>query len=133
MAEPAGDEDQPFIDSTITALRDAIAAHHRAEHIRSAQAAELQLANEYIKLEAWDEAIRVLRPLWQGMIWRKEGWWDLAEAVSRLLLKVAECVGDRGTMLAIDWELMNSSRPAIQISLHVQVLTVRSFPSIRTI
>jgi len=98
------------MDSTIIAsLRETILQHESEGYLRSAQASKLQLANECIRVEAWDEALRVLRPLWQGMSWRREGWWDLTEEVGTLLRKVAAQVGDGGTVVAVDWELISSS------------------------
>lgn len=118
MSDPSAAAETSVLDGTIANLKRVIAEHQASKSIRSLQAAELQLANEYIKLVDYDEALRILRPLWHSMLWRKEGWWDLAEAVARLLQKTATLAGDGGTVVAVDWELMSSSRLAIQDSLH---------------
>lgn len=97
------------MDSSVASLRESILGYESEEYLRSAQAAKLQLAREFIKHEAWDEALRVLRPLWHGMSWRREGWWDLTEEVGTLLRKVATQVGDGGTIVAVNWELMSNS------------------------
>lgn len=117
MSDPSPAAETPALDGNIANLKRVIAEYKASESIRSLQAAELQLANEYIKLVDYDEALRILRPLWHGMLWRKEGWWDLAEAVARLLQKTAALAGDGGTVVAVDWELMSSSRLTIQASL----------------
>lgn len=118
MSDPLAAAETPPPDGTIANLKRVIAEYQASKSIRSLQAAELQLANEYIKLVDYDEALRILRPLWHSMLWRKEGWWDLAEAVARLLQKTAALAGDGGTVVAVDWELMSSSRLIIQASLH---------------
>ncbi len=118
------------MESPINNLKQAILEHTKTDSIRSAQAAELQLANEYIKLVQYEDALKILRPLWHNMLWRREGWWDLAEAVARLLQKVAAVAGDGGTVIAVDWELMSSSRLKIQAqTLAVHDLIVRSISS----
>lgn len=70
---------------------------------------ELQLlsANENMKREAWDEALKILRPLWQKMSYRKEGWWNGVEEISWALRKAAVQAGDGGSIIAVDWEMMN--------------------------
>ena len=118
MSDPLAAAKTPSLDGTIANLKRVIAEYQASKAIRSLQAAELQLANEYIKLVDYDEALRILRPLWHSMLWRKEGWWDLAEAVARLLQKTAALAGDGGTVVAVDWELMSSSRLIVQASLH---------------
>ena len=131
MSDPSAAAETPPIDSTtITNLKRVIAEHQTSQAVRSVQAAELQLANEYIKLVDYDEALRILRPLWHSMLWRKEGWWDLAEAVARLLQKTAALAGDGGTVVAVDWELMSSSRLSIQ-ALPRCALSNRSQHSLR--
>jgi hypothetical protein len=96
-------------DSALDALRSSIALLEPKKLLRSVQELKLQLAKELIELEAWDDALRVLRPLWQGMSYRNEGWWDIVEEVGWTLRMVARRIGDRGTVIAVDWELMNSS------------------------
>lgn len=115
------------MDSHIASLRKAILQYESEEYLRSSQAAKLQLADEFIKREAWDEALRVLRPLWQGMSWRREGWWDLTEEVGTLLRKFAAQVGDGGTVVAVDWELMSSSEWILWQIMSSHILINHSF------
>jgi hypothetical protein len=72
---------------------------------------ELQLlsANENMKRGDWDEALKILRPLWQKMSFRKEGWWNGVEEISWALRKAALHAGDGGSVIAVDWEMMNRS------------------------
>lgn len=70
---------------------------------------KLRLAENLMSEEAWDDALKVLRPLWQTMSYRNEGWWDIVEEAGWALRAVAAQTGDGGTLVAVDWELMNSS------------------------
>jgi hypothetical protein len=97
-------------EKAVTSLRKTIAELEDKKLWRSSQEVKLRLAQELIKEESWDDALRILRPLWQTMSWRAEGWWDLTEQVGRILRKVASHVGDGGTVVAVDWELMHDSR-----------------------
>ena len=93
----------------IHSLSKAIAEfEHRKQH-RIAQELKLLSANESMRREAWDDAIRILRPLWQKMTYRKEAWWGAAEEVGWALRNAASHVGDGGSIVAVDWELMNKS------------------------
>lgn len=95
-------------DVYVNFLKSAITDFEEKEQVRSAQEYKVQLANEFIHREQWDDALRVLRPLWQGMTFRKEGWWDITEEICWALRTVAAKTGDCGTLIAVDWELMNS-------------------------
>src|SRR5690242_19779398 len=107
MSESESPSNTPSVGSYMVSLKEAISEYESAENVRSAQAAKLRLAQEFIKQEGWDEALRILRPMWHGMSWRREGWWDLTEEVGTTLRKVAAKAGDAGTVVAVDWELMN--------------------------
>lgn len=73
---------------------------------------ELQLlsAKESMRQEAWGDALKILRPLWQKMSFRREGWWSAVEEIGWALRKAAVCAGDGGSVIAVDWELMNKSK-----------------------
>lgn len=102
-------QEQLQTEQALSSLRSSIALLEQKKLFRSVQELKLQLAKELIELEAWDDALRVLRPLWQGMSYRIEGWWDIVEEICWALRTVARRMGDRGTIIAVDWELMNSS------------------------
>jgi hypothetical protein len=63
-----------------------------------------------MKREAWDDALKILRPLWQKMSFRREGWWNAVEEIGWALRKAAMKAGDGGSVVAVDWEMMNRSR-----------------------
>jgi trafficking protein particle complex subunit 11 len=106
---PASPEPHRRGGQVLSSLRSSIALLEQKKLLRSVQELKLELAKELIELQAWDDALRVLRPLWQGMSYRNEGWWDIVEEVGWTLRMVARRTGDRGTVVAVDWELLNSS------------------------
>lgn len=93
----------------IKSLENAITEFRKRSQSRFVYEISIQLANESMKREDWTTALQILRPLWQKMSFRKEGWWDAVEEVGWALRNTAAHVGDGGTIVAVDWELMNSS------------------------
>ncbi|KAG0649795.1 Trafficking particle complex subunit 11 [Hyphodiscus hymeniophilus] len=93
----------------IHSLTKAINEFEQRKQSRLAQDLSLLSAKESLRREAWDDALRVLRPLWQKMSFRREGWWNAVEEVGWALREAAVHAGDGGTVLAVDWELLNQS------------------------
>jgi hypothetical protein len=93
----------------IASVGKAIVEFQKKGQSRFAQELQLLAANENMKREAWDEALKILRPLWQKMSFRREGWWNAVEEVSWALRKAALQAGDGGSVIAVDWEMMNRS------------------------
>ncbi|OWP03826.1 hypothetical protein B2J93_2671 [Marssonina coronariae] len=91
----------------IELLTKAVAEFKQRGQTRLVQELQLHIAKESIQREAWDDAVKVLRPLWQKMSFRAEGWWNAAEDIGWALRKAAACAGDGGSVVAVDWELMN--------------------------
>ena len=86
---------------------------------RAVQQLALEIANEEMRAQNWTAALRVLRQLWQGMTWRKEGWWSLTEAVGWALRDCARNTGDAGSVVAAEWELLcnGTDRPLLVLHL----------------
>ncbi|KAI1316286.1 Gryzun, putative trafficking through golgi-domain-containing protein [Xylariaceae sp. FL0255] len=55
----------------------------------------------------WQSLVELLTPLWRDRSFRSEGWWDIVEAVGWMLRNAAAQVGQKGLIVAIDWELMS--------------------------
>jgi trafficking protein particle complex subunit 11 len=70
----------------------------------------LECAKEMVRLQAWEDAVAVLRPLWEDMTFRAEGWVDIAEDLGWVLRHAAERAGVADIVVAIDWELMHRSK-----------------------
>lgn len=93
----------------IDTLAEAIYEFQKRGQSRLVQELQLLSAKESMKREAWEDAVHTLRPLWQKMSYRREGWWNAVEEVGWALRKAAVCAGDGGSVIAVDWELMNRS------------------------
>ncbi|KAH7380853.1 Gryzun, putative trafficking through golgi-domain-containing protein [Cadophora sp. MPI-SDFR-AT-0126] len=93
----------------IDTLAKAIYEFQKRGQSRVVQELQLLSAKESMKREAWEDAVHILRPLWQKMSYRREGWWNAVEEVGWALRKAAVCAGDGGSVIAVDWELMNRS------------------------
>ena len=93
----------------IDSLKKGITEFQQKNQSRFLQELQLLAANENMKREAWDDALRILRPLWQKMSYRREGWWNAVEEIGWALRKAAVQAGDGGSIVAVDWEMMNKS------------------------
>lgn len=93
-------------------LSNAIVEFEKRKQYRLVQELQLLSGNESMRREAWDDAVKILRSLWQKMSFRKEGWWNAVEEICWALRKAAVRAGDAGSVLAVDWELMNRSMRA---------------------
>jgi hypothetical protein len=93
----------------IDSLKKGIIEFQQKNQSRFLQELQLLAANENMKREAWDDALRILRPLWQKMSYRREGWWNAVEEIGWALRKAAVQAGDGGSIVAVDWEMMNKS------------------------
>ncbi|KAF8867253.1 hypothetical protein BDZ45DRAFT_667224 [Acephala macrosclerotiorum] len=91
----------------VEALGKAISEFGQRGQLRLVQELQLLSGGESMKREAWDDALKMLRPLWQKMSYRSEGWWNAVEEVGWALRKAAVRAGDGGSVIAVDWELMN--------------------------
>jgi hypothetical protein len=99
--------DHPLL--IIQSLEKAIAEFEKRKQSRLVSELSIQLANESMKREDWSTALQILRPLWQKLSFRREGWWDAVEEVGWALRNAAAHVGDGGSIVAVDWELLNRS------------------------
>lgn len=91
----------------VASLTKAITEFQKRKQYRLVSELSLLSAKESMKREDWDAAVRILRPLWQKMSFRREGWWSAVEEISWALRKAAAHVGDGGTVVSVDWELLN--------------------------
>lgn len=70
----------------------------------------LECAKEMVNLEAWGDIVALLRPLWEDMSFKAEGWLNIIEDLSWVLRAAAAHSGHGDLVVAIDWELMNKSK-----------------------
>jgi len=76
----------------------------RGQH-RKAEQLQLEVARTLLHVKRFDDAFKVLQPLWEKMAWRKEGWYSLASEVLWALHECALRVHDREIYVATEWEL----------------------------
>jgi hypothetical protein len=76
----------------------------RGQHRRVEQL-QLEVSRTLLHVKRFDDAFKVLKRLWQGMTWRREGWWSLASEVLWGLHECALRVRDPATYVATEWEL----------------------------
>lgn len=82
------------------------------KQLRLASEVSMECAREMASLESWDEVLSVLRPLWDDGTFRSEGWVGAAEDLCWLMRRAAAATARAELVVAIDWELMNSSKRA---------------------
>ncbi|KAL4946214.1 hypothetical protein BDV06DRAFT_182976 [Aspergillus oleicola] len=105
----------------LDALKAALVEFSKRNQIRMTESLSLEIAEEYMRLELWQEAYDILSPLWPTLTWRKSGWWHLMEKFAWALRECALRVPDAETMLRVDWELLNwafSPRPDWHYDIH---------------
>lgn len=88
-------------------LNKAILEFRQRKQFHIVQELQLLSAYELIKIKSWDKAFKLLVSLRKNMSYRKECWWNVVEEILWALRKVAAFIGDAGSILAVDWELMN--------------------------
>lgn len=79
---------------------------------------QLEVARTYIHVKKFDDAFKVLRPVWKTMEWRKEGFWSLASEVLWGLHECALHIQDAETYMATEWELNSHSKVFIHHVCH---------------
>jgi solute carrier family 25 protein 38 len=97
----------------------AIEEFEARSQYRKVQQLQLELARTLLHVKEFDGAFKVLRPLWENMAWRKEGFWSLA---SEVLWGTHECalrVQDVETYVATEWELNSSGKHSVETILGV--------------
>lgn len=101
--------------------------------LRLAAEVSLECAREMTLISAWDDVIAILRPLWDDMSFRSDGWIDASEDLGWLLRQAAVETGRADLVVAIDWELVHHSKcvklfqgPMTDIMLHLRALAAPS-------
>jgi hypothetical protein len=69
----------------------------------------LQAAREMVGMRLWDDVVAMLRPVWEDLCFRGDGWWLAVEEVGWTLRRAAVMAGKADLVLALDWELMDRS------------------------
>ncbi|KHJ31183.1 putative glutathione transferase omega-1 protein [Erysiphe necator] len=104
---PSSQQSVEYSSLILEFLRRAILEFRQRNQFHIVQELQLLSANELVRKESWDEAFKILSNIWKNMPYRNECWWNIVEEILWALRKAAFYVGDAGSILAVDWELMN--------------------------
>ena len=93
--------------STLTKSVDHFSKRYQT---RAVERAELAIAGELMRAGRWSDAMDRLKPVWQKLSWRHEGWWQLVEEVSWAVRACARHTSEGGTLVAVEWELLSDCK-----------------------
>lgn len=92
----------------VQTFRKAAGYFSKRQQRRAVERMEFEMGREYMRSGRWEEAMVLLKPLWQKLSWRKEGWWKLIEEVSWAVRACARHLADGETLVAVEWELLSN-------------------------
>jgi trafficking protein particle complex subunit 11 len=115
----------------IGSIRRTISQFEQRGQTRMVERLNFELAQEEMKVSNWGDALKILRPLWVGMSWRKEGWLDLVAEVGWALRECAAHVGDGVHIIGPEWELMSGCEYTIPL-FQTNILPTCPLPSTLT-
>ena len=96
------------------------AGHFSKRHQnRAVERIQFETAREYMRSGRWEEAMVLVKPLWQKLSWRREGWWKLVEEMSWAVRACARHLGDGETLAAVEWELLSNCGYLIDLRLEL--------------
>ncbi|ROT36632.1 hypothetical protein SODALDRAFT_315671 [Sodiomyces alkalinus F11] len=105
------------------------------KQLRASAEITLEWAKELARVEAWEDVVALLKPLWTDMSFRREGWLNIAEDLSWVLRAAAARIGLGDVVVSIDWELLNkqfTKRPdwEYDLSKSLEGVQTKSKPTI---
>jgi trafficking protein particle complex subunit 11 len=103
----AGIPGYDYTHDITSTLQKAIEHYSNTRQLRTAKHLLLIKAVEYIISDAWQDAMRILKPLWNNSSWRHDGWWKLLQEIGWPLLECAKKTQDLEMILQLEWELSN--------------------------
>lgn len=77
------------------------------KQLRIAAELSLECAREMSRLEAWQDVLAMLRPIWEDLSFRSENWVSITEELCWLMRRAAVAAGRGELIVAIDWELLH--------------------------
>ncbi|KAF2472011.1 uncharacterized protein BDR25DRAFT_342051 [Lindgomyces ingoldianus] len=109
-------------------LNSAAIEFNAREQTRKVEQLQLEVSRTLLHVKRYEDAFKVLRPLWQSMSWRYEGWWNLASEVLWALHECALRIQDPETFLATEWELYSKVFSAKSRYRHDLMRCLDQFP-----
>ena len=89
----------------IERLGSAARSFNERNQNRFADRLRLEIAREYLRKGESDEAVKLLKALWQSSSWRKEKWWLPLFELTRTLSECAHSAGDITALVSTLFEL----------------------------
>lgn len=118
---PLGGEGVNHAQLIIDCLIAARTQFQARKQLRIAAELSLECAREMSRLESWHDVLGMLRPLWEDLSFRSEGWADITEELCWLMRRAAAAMGRTDLIVAIDWELLDKREYAF-VHLNLTVL-----------
>lgn len=78
---------------------------------RLAAEVTLECAKELATVKDWQHVVDILRPFWDEMSFRRDGWPEITEDMCWILRNAAVETAQADLVVSIDWELLNKSKP----------------------
>lgn len=105
---PIGDNDGfDHCSEIVDLLNEAVNHFFARGQERLVDRLHLQVGLELLSSHRYGSALGVLKPVWEGMTWRKDSWWDLTSKVTWALNESAHHCNDAQLILATEWELLH--------------------------
>lgn len=97
-----------YCTDIVQTLQEALTEFARREQIRMVDVIRLRIAKELATAMRHNEALGVLRPLWQRHTWRKSDWPSLTQEVASILYSSAGNAKDTMLQISALWELLST-------------------------
>lgn len=122
----------------ITTLNAAIEHFTERGQLRKSDLLKFEQAIEYVAMESWADAIRILQSLWETQSWRDAGWWQLLQRVAWLMLDCLSNLRNLDLEIRVLWESTNclfESRPGLEddLALALNNASAGNVPTLVTI
>ncbi len=117
-----GDQGFDHAHEVIETLNHSVGHFYPRGQQRFVDKLELDVGKELLRCGRYGEAVSVLQPLWEGMIWRKERWWNLAREVTIALYHSALYVQNAQVVVATAWELLGKGEHRVIAPLTMLLL-----------
>ncbi|KAF3761328.1 hypothetical protein M406DRAFT_281268 [Cryphonectria parasitica EP155] len=78
---------------------------------RLAAEVSLECAKELATVKDWEHVVKILRPFWDEMSFRRDGWPEITEDMCWVLRTAAVETAQADLVVSIDWELLNQRFP----------------------
>lgn len=78
---------------------------------RLAAEVSLECAKELATAKDWENVVKILRPFWDEMSFRRDGWPEITEDMCWVLRAAAVQTAQADLVVSIDWELLNKRYP----------------------